>query len=288
MAELDPGTDSAAATTTPEVGTGAPANDPPGSQDGSGATPASAFDEAFLKGLATLDPSKVDPTTLPKEFNDRFIPKSEWTRRNQALADEKRQLAEREKAVFELARKAIADRDIPKGPSPAQVKREQLLELAAAGDKDALNQVVQMTAQEMMQPIQNQTAWNNAAETAKRLEPAVAQHWDEIQQTLNSNPRVSELARVDGFKYAGEVMLALGLEHKANDLAKMVAAKDQEVSSLKAKLSTYEKERAAGLPPSTTRAGTSAGRPAAGEADTITDAAKSAWLESGGRLEDFR
>lgn len=287
MAELDPGTDSTVATMTPETGTDAPANDQTGTEGGTPATD-TGFDETALKTLESLDWTKIDPSKLPQKFNDQFVPKPVFTRNQQALAEEKRQLQERERAVFELARKAIADRDRPTGPSPREIKKQELLELASAGDKNALAQVIDMAAEERVAPIQNQAAWNSAADAAKRLEPAVAQHWDEIQQTLNSNPRVSELARVDNFKYAGEVMLALGLEHKANDLARMVTSKDAEVTSLKAKLASYEKERAAGLPPSTTRAGTSTGRPAAGEADTITDAAKSAWLESGGRLEDFR
>ena len=287
MAELDPGTDSTVAAMTPDSGTGAPANDQTGTEGGTPATD-SGFDETALKTLESLDWTKIDPSKLPQTFNEKFVPKAVFTRNQQSIAEEKRQLAAEKQAIFELARKAIADREKPTGPSPAQVRRDQLMELAAAGDKDALRQAIQLEAQELVQPIQSQTAWNSAAETAKRLEPAVAQHWDEIQNTLNSNPRVAELARVDNFKYAGEVMLALGLEHKANDLARAVAASQNEVTALKAKLSTYEKERAAGLPPSTTRAGTSAGRPVAGEADTITDAAKSAWLESGGRLEDFR
>ena len=288
MAELDPGTDSTVAATTPETGTDAPANDLTGTEGGTPGTN-SGFDETALKTLESLDWTKIDLSKLPQTFNEKFVPKAVFTRNQQTIAEEKRQLAAEKQGILELARRAIEGRDQPTGPSPREVKKQELLELAlSSGDKNALAQVIDMAAEDRVAPIEQKNAWNEAKAKASEIVPEVGSHWNEIQQTMSTNPRVNELARVNNGKYAGEVMLALGLEHRANTLAQSNAAKDAEVSALKAKIAAYEKERAAGLPPSTTRAGTSTGRSVAGEADSIHDATKSAWIESGGRAEDFR
>jgi predicted nucleic acid-binding protein len=286
-----PGTDSQTDGTTEETQTLDVSNDQPEVSDGATqeeTQASSGFDENFLKGLASLDPSKIDPTTLPKEFNDRFVSKAEFTRKSQAVADEKRLLAEREKAVFDLARKVMADREKPSGPSPVDIKKQELIALASAGDGEALSQLIKMEAQSLVEPVQTQQTIRRAAETARAADPSVVQHWDEIVRTIDSDPALNELASYGNHKYADKVMLALGLEHKAKDLAASLAQRDSELATLKQKLSLYEKDRISGLPPSTTKAGITSGRPAVGEADNIHDAAYAAWIESGGRREDFR
>ena len=87
---------------------------------------------------------------------------------------------------------------------------------------------------------------------------------------------------------ASKVMIALGLEREVMDLRPKYEAATKEIETLKAKLQGYEKERVAGLPSSTTRAGTTAGRVASGDATTLEEAAARAWAEIGGRPEDFR
>jgi len=286
-----PGTDSMADGTTEETRTLDAANDQPEATDGGAGentTSGDGYDEDFLRKLATFDPSKADPTTLPKEFNDRFIPKAEFTRKTQALAEEKRAIAEREKAILEVTRKVIEGRDKPTGPSPQEQKRQELLSLATAGDPEALSALIKMEADVRMAPMEEDRAIRRAAETARASDPAVVKHWDSIIHTLSTDPVINELASQNGHKYADKVMLALAIEAERNELRTALPARDAEIASLKAKLSTYEKERVTSLPPSTTRAGVTAGRPAVGEANNINEAAYAAWIESGGRREDFR
>lgn len=287
-----PGTDSETDGTTQETETLDGTNDQTAANgEGSGETTPSSdgYDEDFLRKLDTFDPSKVDPASLPKGFNDRFIPKSEFTRKTQALAEEKRAIAEREKAVFELARKSIEGRDkTPAGPTPQEQKRQELLSLATAGDPEALSALIKMEAQAITAPMEEDRAIRRAAEAARASDPAVVKHWDSIIHTLSTDPVINELASQNGHKYADKVMLALAIEAERNELRTALPARDAEIASLKAKLSTYEKERVTSLPPSTTRAGVTAGRPAVGEANNINEAAYAAWIESGGRREDFR
>lgn len=287
-----PGTDSDTPGTTEETQTLDVTNDQTAA-NGEGspeATPASdGFDEDFLKKLAAFDPSKVDPAALPKEFNDRFISKPEFTRKTQALAEEKKALAEREKAVFELARKTIESRDkAPTGPTPQEQKRQELLSLATAGDPEALSALIKMEAQALVQPIQEDTAIRRAAETARASDPAVVKHWATVVNVLNTDPALNELASRDNHKYADKVMLALAIQAERDELRQSTGQKDAEITSLKQKLSLYEKERVSGLPPTTTRAGVTTGRPAVAEADDIHEAGLRAWIAEGGRREDYR
>jgi len=288
MPDTIPGTDSAVDTTTPQGTVDAPNDQTGANGDGAGAaaSPQDGFDEEFLSRLDSLEADKI-PATL-KNFNERFVPKAEFTKKTQALADERRALEAERKTIFDVTRRVLAERDTPKGPTPQETRKAELLELASAGDKDALREVIRMEAQEIAGPGQEQAAIRQAADVARASDPAVVQHWNEIVQTLNTDPALKELASYGNHKYADKVMLALGLEHKTRDQALLIQQRDADIAALKGKLSQYEKERVAGLPASTTRAGTSAGRPAVGDADEILDAGKRAWIEAGGRPDDYR
>ena len=83
-------------------------------------------------------------------------------------------------------------------------------------------------------------------------------------------------------------MMALAFERESLARGQALAQRDADITALKAKLTAYEKDRAAGLPTSTTKAGISAGRPAAGDFENIHDAGLAAWVEAGGKREDYR
>lgn len=286
MPDTTMATDSQEATTTPQ-GTAAPANDlAQATDDGKGSQPApQGFDEDFLKRLDTLDPAN-----LPQTFAEKFVPKAEFTRKTQALAEDRKKFEAEKNAVFELARKAIADRPIaPTGPTAEDIKRKELLDLATAGDGAAMQQLIQMEAQRQIQPIQTQVALQNAAQTARAANPYVVQHWNEIIQTMQQDPVIAQLATANNYAAADRVMIALGLEHQVRDLVPKYEAAVKEVEGLKLRLQTYERERTAGLPESTTRAGTTAGRPVAGEPKTLDEVdLRSAWIEAGGSPDTFR
>jgi hypothetical protein len=280
-------TDSQAAATTPVPETAAPANDlsaSPTAPEGAQPTQPNAVDDDFLKKLEALDPAN-----LPQPFAEKFVPKAEFTKKTQALAEDRKRFEAEKTAMFELARRAIQERPVgPAGPTAEDVKRKELQDLAAAGDSQALQQLVQMEAQRQIQPIQTQVALQTAAQNARAANPYVVQHWNEIIQTMQTDPVIAGLATANNYAAADRVMIALGLEHQVRDLVPKYEAATKEVETLKAKLQTYERERAASLPSTTSRAGTTAGRPGAGEPKTLEEAAMKAWLESGGTAETFR
>ena len=274
-------TDSQEVTTNPQ-GTDAPANDlAQGTDSGAGAQAAPlGFDDEWLK---TLDPASR------QAFEEKFVPKPVFTQKTQALAEDRKKFEVEKSAVFELARRAIADRQqAPTGPTAEEVKRKELQDLAAAGDSQALQQLVQMEAERLVNPVKTQVALRDAYETAVRSNAYVAPHWNEIIQVMQNDPDIAAMASSNGMRGASKVMIALGLEREVMDLRPKYEAATKEIETLKAKLQGYEKERVAGLPSSTTRAGTTAGRVASGDATTLEEAAARAWAEIGGRPEDFR
>jgi hypothetical protein len=245
------------------------------------------FDEDFLKKLDALD-----PTSLPQSFAEKFVPKSEFTKKTQALAEDRKRFETERSAMFEMARKVIEQRSAgPAGPSPEDTRLQELSELAATGDPKAQMQMADLLAERKIAPIRTQITLQNAAQNA-RSNPlagdAVTEHWNDIVQTMQNDPVIAGLATANNFAAADRVMVALGLEHKVRTMLPQMETYRKENEALKAKLATYEKERTAGLPSSTTRAGTTAGRPAPSEPTDINDIALKAWLESGGTQNDFR
>ncbi len=282
-----PGTDSAGTGTTEETQTPDLTNDQPSTTTDAPAGEPEGDDSAY-KTVESLSWEKIDPAKLPQSFNDRFVPKAVFTRNQQAIAEEKRRFDTERQAMLDLTRKIIAERDKPSGPTPTEIRKAELLELAAAGDKSALDEVVKMGVEERVQPMERDAAWRRAEFNARAADPSVNEHWDEIQQVLKDHPDIAQMAQMDNFRYADKVMTALGLERKTWDQAKVIEAQKTQMATLALKVAQYEKERNAGLPPSTTKAGTSAGRPAAGGFETVKDAGFAAWIESGGKAEDYR
>lgn len=272
--------------TQPQVGTSTQVDDPSGgakvTPEGAAGSPP-ALDEDFLKRLESLDPK-----TLPQSFLDKYIPKPDFTRKTQEHAEElKRAQAER-LAAFELAHRMLQERQAPQGPTADQKHREELKSLAAAGDADALDELVRLQANDQIQPLRTQMALREAYEKSTKFEPLVAQHWDEFTKIIEGNPALKRLAEVDNYAHADKVMVALGYEKRLQMVLPLLKTKDDEIAALKAKVAEFEKGRVASLPASTSRAGVTTGRAAAGEPDTIEEAAKMAWVMSGGKPEDFR
>jgi hypothetical protein len=284
VTEMDP----AGGATIPDTGTAAQTDDL------SGTTPApesqttpQGFDDDFVKRLETLDPK-----TLPQSFHEKFVPKSEYTKGRQELAEDRKRLDQERQSMFETVRKVIEQRQAPTGPTPEEVRLKELSELAAAGDSTAQMQMADILAERKIAPIRTQITLQNAAQAARTNQlagDAVQEHWNEIVQTMQNDPVIAALATANNYAAADRVMVALGLEHKVKNLIPKIAAVEKENETLRTKLATYEKERVAGLPSSTTRAGTTAGRPAAAEPKTLEEVdLRSAWVQAGGDPNAFR
>lgn len=281
--------DSLEAATTPETGTDAPTNDL-GGQDGQQGADAPAkldFNE-FFKGLGFDEKVLADPAAFKKSFDEGFVPKPIFTQKTQALAEEKKAMEAREQAIFEMARRMAEAKAAPQGPTAAELQKKELMELALSGDPVAQQKLVDLQVEERVQPLQTQMQLRSAYENAVAAVPAVEQYRNEISQVLQSNPALAKMAAVDNYAHADKVYIALAQEQMLMRLVPTLKTKDDEIAGLKAKLQTYEKERTRGLPSSTTRAGVTAGAPAAGDGADFQEDFKNAWIASGGRPEDWK
>jgi len=273
-------TDSAAVAASQDTGTASPASDPSSAAAPQGTAPPA--EPAFQ-----LDEDTIKKYESTQAFQEKYVPKSVFTQKTQALAEERKRMEAERQAIFELARKAITENP-PAGPSAEDAKRKELQDLAAAGDSQALQQLIRMEAEREVAPIRTQVALQTAAQTARAANPYVVEHWNEIIQTMQQDPVIAQMATMNNYAAADKVMIALGLEHQVKDLVPKYQMAQKEIETLKAKLQTYERERVAGLPSSTARAGSTTGSPNSGEAKNFHDAAMSAWVMAGGRPEDYR
>lgn len=257
-------------------------DDRAGSETGGGQTLTPGFDPAeFVKGLG------LDPADPAKSFEAKFVPKDVFTRKTQDIAEDRRKLEAERSAIFEVLRNGMNRQQAPSGPTPEQVRMQELRELAVAGDSKALDDLVKLQAQQEVAPIREEVARRNALDQARSY-PEVQGNWDAINEAIGRVPILSELANRDNYKYAPYVMLALGYEAELKKAVPTVQAQAKEIADLKAKLASLEKDRVVGLPPTTSRAGSTTGRPAAGERQTFMEDALDAFLAAGGRPEDFK
>lgn len=283
LTDVDPQTGA----TTPEQGTAAAVDDQGGKGTDTGATSAATLDEAAQKVLDDL--LQRDPATLPQSFLDKYVPKPEFTRGRQEFAEERKAFEAERAAHYELMRRLAAERP-PQGPSPQEQAKKQLEELAQAGDFEAQRKLVEMEAEEKIAPYRAQMALQNAQASAMSnplAKEGLEKHWNEIVQTLQTDPVLGRMASIDNFAHADKVMMALGLEARVKDLVPQRDSLAKENAGLKAKIAAMEKERVAGLPSSTTKAGTTSGRPAPGKVETREEKLLRIWRETGHREEDF-
>lgn len=282
MADPEPGTDSTAGATTPAQGTDAPAND----QTGAAAPPATSLDDDFVKRLEA-----VDPTTLPQSVRQKLETpfKSDYTRKTQELAEERKRFDVERQTTFDAVRKIIEAKNAQtQGASPEEERHKELLDLAAAGDAKALQELVRMEATRLVQPVQTQMALRTAAETAMNASPYVKANWNQIISTIEGDPVLKEICTAQNYKYADKVMIALGLEIQARDLAGKLESRTKEYEAAMQKIAALERERTAGLPSSTSKAGTSTGVQPGSQPSGFMNIAKAAFLAQGGREEDWR
>jgi hypothetical protein len=287
MADPETGTDSAASGTTPPE-TPAPSNDQAQTSAATAETTNAppTFDEDFLKRL-----DELDPTTLPPERRQKLEApfKSDYTKKTQELAEERKRFDIERQTTFDAVRKIVEARgNVPQGPTPLEERIKELRDLAAAGDGAALEQLAEIKAQQIVQPMQTQFALRSAAETAMNANPYVKANWGQIISTIEGDPTLKEICTASNYKYADKVMIALGLELQARDLAGKLSMTQKEFEAAKAKIAVLEKERAASLPSKTSTAGTSTGAPASERPPGLMNAARKAWVDLGYREEDFR
>lgn len=257
----------------PDEGTGAVAS--PG--EGSAAAPDAAETER-IKWLESMDPAKL-PESVRRKLELPF--QQHFTRKYQELSDE------RSKTLSVLD--TISQRLAQTGAAATPDQRAALVERIQSGDLAAVDQLVEKIVSDRVAPIQQDQALRNAVETAKSLHPYVVSKEQEIAQILNSDPQLKAMSQANNFQFAPQVLAGLALQIENAELkAKLTGVN---VDKIKAEAVEEFKKKSAGLPATTTRAGSSPSAPrgnGAAPAKTVQDAGLQAWVQMGNSPDTYR
>lgn len=241
-------------------------------------------DKAHFDWLKKQDPSKW-PTEYREPFEKPFLSlqskhtnelKSEYDRRFNDLTQRQEQLAN-------LYVQKLADQ----GVQPTQDQTTILKERIAAGDTDAVQEMVEQLVQQRVGPQMQQLALREAIETAEKMHPYVREKQAEISQILQSNPQIQQLASMNNYQNAPMILEAIAVRLERDTLAQRVAQFEAEKKDYGRAVLAAHKAKISGMPVSTSRAGTTVSATPSDSAGTVRDAARQAWIQMGNDPNDF-
>lgn len=269
-----------------------PGDSPQGTQDNATPVPAAspagddehfreAYEAAGIKPpepkpqatTSTIDPTilealrKLDPTTLPpdlQEHLDRHF-QPPFTKKTQALAEEKRAFEQQRNEWFAVREKALAERErvFRDGADTGVPDRlAELREKAQNGDPKAFQEYVDAVASEKVAPIQSTMKLREAYETAEVQEPLVRQHAEAIGKTFADQPELLGLLSTEGYRYAPLIFRAIARDIELSKAQTMLATFEQQKQEAVSKALAAYRQKVMGLPSTTTQAGTTLTAPA--------------------------
>ena len=214
------------------------------------ASPAPAIDEEFAKRLESLDPTSL-PEGLRRKLENPFL--SQYTKKTTEWDDkEKRYLA----AIEKLSSQRV-------DPAQTEDQKESIRQRILDGDMTAIDGLVdQRLEQKYGADIQN-VRLNGAMDNAERLFPGTKTMEPAISQVIAANPGIAPYianALNNNPAVAGMMLasIARGLRYE-QVVAENNSLKQSQKSIGKAAIEEYKK-RVAGLPSSTSRAGSTPSR----------------------------
>ena len=247
------------------------------------ATPDPWGDPDFLKKLESLDFSKA-PEALRRKVEAPFV--SDYTKKWQAVAEERRQLQSERERIFNVALDRLREGGVN---APTQTVQDQIRERLEAGDMNAIPDLVKQEIEREVGPMRQQAAPRGALDKAFQLSPLVREKEPEIAAILRDDPTLQQMASANNYAYAPYVLAGLADRIEKANLA-------QQIESMKAQFEVEKKAyakraieefkaRGASLPPSTSQAG-SGGTSVRGEAPaSLSEIMRDAWVKAGGTLD---
>lgn len=244
-------------------------------------------------GEAPLDLDKVleamdftKPETIPEKHRAKFsgqLMEADYRRKTQALAEERRQLAEQQNKILDLVTARLSD----KGVTPTGDLKTKIADQMREGNYEAVVDLVNDAVNTAMAPVAKDVALKNAIDTSYRETPLAREYESEIEEQIRVTPGVKELAAVNNYRYLPLVVRGLAMFVHAQRL-------EAEVGKLKADREAYGKrviaeyiKRGKTIPTTTSRAG--AGAPSTSEPGELSlKEAMEAAAEESGLNEAFR
>lgn len=230
----------------------------------------SPADQEFLKKLESLDPGAL-PEQLRRKLESPFL--SQYGKKTSEIDAER-------KALLSVIEKLTAGNG--QQPQPTADQRKQLLEEIANGNTQAIEGLVENLVNERTGPQMDYISRTRAVQEAAELMPELPKYEAQVAQQLQQDPDLLRLASIDNRRYASKILAGLAWRQHAQALEAEKKALVAE-GDLKAKKAVEAyKRQLAGLPTSTSRAGTTPTGAPAEAPKGLRDALEEAWAEAGG------
>jgi len=235
----------------------------------SGEAAAPSADDDFYAKLRGMDPNKL-PDDIRSKFELPFL--KQYTKQTTEFSN-------KQQALLDAVTRQLSDKGVVQTPD----ERAELMERIRGGDFDAIGQYIQRSVNDQIGPMVTENARDRAIQRAYELNPFVKEREAEISQMIQSDPELQMLVRADNFRYAPKILagIALQIENQAlkqNQEQRITAEVEKRITALKA--------RAAGLPKTTSRAGTTQSGSQGKTEMTIREAMRAAAAEAGMELPD--
>lgn len=248
-----------------------------------GTTPDPWGDAELLKKLESLDFSKA-PEALRRKLEAPFV--SDYTKKWQAVAEERKQLQAERERIFNVALERIKGGGVEE---PSQTVQDQIRERLEAGDMNAIPDLVRQEIEREVGPMRQQAALRGALDKAFQLSPLVKEKEPEIAGMLREDPLLQQMASANNYQFAPYVLAGLADRIEKAQLAQQMEAMKASFESEKrayAKRAIEEfRARGASLPPVTSQAGSGVTNGRADGAASLREAMAEAFVKAGGTLD---
>jgi hypothetical protein len=240
-------------------------------------------DTELLKKLESLDFSKA-PEALRRKLEAPFV--SDYTRKWQAVAEERKQLQSERERIFNVALERLKGGGVE---APSQTVQDQIRERLEAGDMNAIPELVKQEIEREVGPMRQQAALRTALDKAFQLSPLVREKEPEIAGILREDPVLQQMASANNYQFAPYVLAGLAdriekVQIKAEFEAFKASAEAEKKAYAKRLLAEVQ-ARGASLPPVTSQAGSSGTASRGGAPSSLQDIMRDAWVKAGGTLD---
>ena len=229
------------------------------------------YSDDFLKQLETADPGELPQSfreRLEKPFLSQYGKKTtEWDNERRSYVDAIEKLTRR----LETTNAAV--------PQDTQTRIKEMFE---NGDYEGATALIREEVRNEITPERQYVSTAIAINEAKTLMPDLAKYEGVVAQVIKADPVIAELANISNRKYAGRVIAALAFQAENVALKQQLGEVEKTIEGRVRQAIEETQRRIKGLPPSTSRAGSTQSAVPASKPLNLREAMEAAFAEQGG------
>lgn len=229
----------------------------------------------LVKQLEALDISKL-PQGIREKLELPF--KQDYTKKTQALADDRRKVEEEYRRGNETVLSLIDRLTKAQGHEATPDQKQEILQRIRDGETELVDKLIEMRFNETVGPKVTEMSKREAIADGARRFPALPEYEAEVAEVLKQDPDLLRLASRDNFKDAGIILAGLGIQAHARKLQSELETYKAGEAERNQKYLEEWKARVRKLPTSTSRAGNVSGEEGS-KISSFREAADEAWQE---------